>query len=259
MIGPEQRQRPTSRDVRCKNVYEFSHSGVFIGQFELGGGFKDRDRGSPTPTPRGIVMDEERQHLRGWSSAARRLVVFNRQGPVPSAFLPQQIDMNDGRGLAIDTTHDFPLRDRSAPSQRPLSSSLRRHDAEGDRLADRQLQTSRPTPSSNSIRFPGPSTRPPATSTPGDHLGIPKSGGFNSSLQPLAGFASTPRPAGRTAATRSKDGAWPSFPADGHQSGAALRDRKLRPAGADLQHRLRTCRLGGEAAPAFLGKFGTRA
>ena len=90
-------------DVRCKNVYEFSHTGSFIGQFDWTG-FKTAT-GVGTPTPRGIVMDEN-GNVYVLEFSSRSIVVFNQQGQYQRDF-PHQIDMNDGRGLAIDTTHDL--------------------------------------------------------------------------------------------------------------------------------------------------------
>ena len=70
-------------DVRCKNVYEFSHSGVFIGQFDWSG-FKTAT-GIATPTPRGIVMDEN-GNVYVLEFSSRRIVVFNRQGQYQRVF-----------------------------------------------------------------------------------------------------------------------------------------------------------------------------
>ena len=89
-------------DVRCKNVWEFSHSGTFIRQFDWSG-WKTAT-GFFTPTPRGIGMDEN-GNIYVLELNSRTIAVFNRLGQFQRVF-PQITDMNDPRGLDIDTVHD---------------------------------------------------------------------------------------------------------------------------------------------------------
>jgi sugar lactone lactonase YvrE len=233
-------------DVRCKNVYEFSHTGSFIGQFDWTG-FKTAT-GVGTPTPRGIVMDEN-GNVYVLEFSSRRIVVFNRQGQYQRVF-PQQIDMNDGRGLAIDTTHDL-LYAIGALKQR-----LFKFNYAGTMLKEIDSPTGsfgvKTDPKFNSIRFPAVDS---ATGNvyAGDTWGY-RIWGFNSSLQPLSGFTSTPSP-----------------PADGgytQQTGVAIvpaggtNPERLYVAGS-FDQRVQIFNTGSDcrsaaSCPAFLGKFGTR-
>jgi tripartite motif-containing protein 71 len=88
-------------DVRCKNVWEFAHSGSFIRAFDWSGWKKAT--GYFEPTPRGIQMDEN-GNIYVLELNSRTVVVFNRSGQFLRVF-PRQDDMNDPRGLDIDTNH----------------------------------------------------------------------------------------------------------------------------------------------------------
>ena len=70
-------------DVRCKHVYEFTHTGTFIGQFDWTGWKKAT--GFNTPTPRGIVMDEN-GNVYVLEFSSRTIVVFNKQGQYQRVF-----------------------------------------------------------------------------------------------------------------------------------------------------------------------------
>ena len=87
--------------MRCKNVWEFSHSGTFIRAFDWSGW--KHATGLFTPTPRGIGMDEN-GNIYVLELESRTVVVFNKSGVWQRNF-PRQDDMNDPRGLDIDTNH----------------------------------------------------------------------------------------------------------------------------------------------------------
>jgi tripartite motif-containing protein 71 len=89
-------------DVSCKNVWEYAHDGTFIRGFDWTG-WKN-DTGYFTPTPRGIQMDEN-GNIYVLELNSRTVVVFDRLGQYQRVF-PRQADMNDPRGLDIDTNHD---------------------------------------------------------------------------------------------------------------------------------------------------------
>ncbi len=89
-------------DVRCKNVWEFSHAGAFVRGFDWSG-WKTAT-GYNEPTPRGIGIDEN-GNIYVLELNSRTVVVFNRQGQFQRVF-PRVPDMNDPRGLDIDTAHD---------------------------------------------------------------------------------------------------------------------------------------------------------
>ena len=88
-------------DVRCKNVWEFGHDGTFIRAFDWSGWKKAT--GKFTPTPRGIQMDEN-GNIYVLELDSRAISVFNKQGQFLRVF-PATNDLNDPRGLDIDTTH----------------------------------------------------------------------------------------------------------------------------------------------------------
>jgi tripartite motif-containing protein 71 len=89
-------------DVACKNVWEFAHDGTFIRQFDWSG-WKTAT-GYFQPTPRGIGIDEN-GNIYVLELNSRTIVVFNRSGQFLRVF-PRITDMNDPRGLDIDTCHD---------------------------------------------------------------------------------------------------------------------------------------------------------
>jgi tripartite motif-containing protein 71 len=89
-------------DVACKNVWEFAHDGTFIRQFDWSG-WKTAT-GYFQPTPRGIGMDEN-GNIYVLELNSRTVAVFDKQGQFLRVF-PRITDMNDPRGLDIDTTHD---------------------------------------------------------------------------------------------------------------------------------------------------------
>jgi sugar lactone lactonase YvrE len=88
-------------NTACKNVYEYAHDGTFIRQFDWSG-WKTAT-GFFQPTPRGIQMDEN-GNIYVLELNSRTIVVFNQQGQFQRVF-PQVSDMNDPRGLDIDTVH----------------------------------------------------------------------------------------------------------------------------------------------------------
>ncbi|MDX6521694.1 MAG: tripartite motif-containing protein 71 [Gaiellales bacterium] len=88
-------------NTACNNVYEFAHDGTFIRQFDWSG-WKTAT-GFFTPTPRGIGMDEN-GNIYVLELNSRTIAVFNQQGQFLRVF-PQITDMNDPRGLDIDTNH----------------------------------------------------------------------------------------------------------------------------------------------------------
>ncbi len=100
-------------DVRCKNVWEFTHNGTFIPNTSLSskwaGGLDwsgwTTDTGYYQPTPRGIQMDEN-GNIYVLELNSRTIVVFNHSAQYVRSF-PRQADMNDPRGLSIDPTRDF--------------------------------------------------------------------------------------------------------------------------------------------------------
>jgi tripartite motif-containing protein 71 len=89
-------------NTACKNVYEYAHDGTFIRQFDWSG-WKTAT-GYFQPTPRGIQMDEN-GNIYVLELNSRTIVVFNRSGQFLRVF-PRVDDMNDPRGLDIDTVHD---------------------------------------------------------------------------------------------------------------------------------------------------------
>jgi tripartite motif-containing protein 71 len=89
-------------NTACKNVYEYAHNGTFIRQFDWSG-WKTAT-GYFQPTPRGIQMDEN-GNIYVLELNSRTIVVFNRLGQYLRVF-PRISDMNDPRGLDIDTTRD---------------------------------------------------------------------------------------------------------------------------------------------------------
>jgi hypothetical protein len=89
-------------DVRCKNVWIFSHTGTFLGQFNWAGW--KADTGFFTPTPRGIQIDENK-NVYVLELNSRTIVEFHEDGSYVKSF-PQVADMNDPRGLDINTNTD---------------------------------------------------------------------------------------------------------------------------------------------------------
>ena len=89
-------------NTACKNVYEYAHDGQFIRQFDWSG-WKTAT-GYFQPTPRGIQMDEN-GNIYVLELNSRTVVVFNRLGQFLRVF-PRIEDMNDPRGLDIDTVHN---------------------------------------------------------------------------------------------------------------------------------------------------------
>jgi tripartite motif-containing protein 71 len=90
-------------DVFCKNVDIFSHSGAFLGQFNWAGW--KTDTGYFTPTPRGIQIDENK-NVYVLELNSRTIVEFHEDGSYVKSF-PRVTDMNDPRGLDIDTNHGW--------------------------------------------------------------------------------------------------------------------------------------------------------
>jgi hypothetical protein len=121
--------------------------------------------------------------------SSRRIVVFNSQGQWLRDF-PAQTDMNDGRGLAIDTTHDLLY------ALRALKQRLFKFNYAGTMLKEIDSPTGsfgvQTDPKFNSIRFPAVDS---ATGNVyvGDTWGY-RVWAFNQSLAPLSGFTSTPSP-----------------------------------------------------------------
>jgi sugar lactone lactonase YvrE len=89
-------------DVFCKNVDIFSHTGTFLGQFNWAGW--KTDTGFFTPTPRGIQIDEN-GNVYVLELNSRTIVEFHEDGSYVKSF-PRVSDMNDPRGLDINTTTD---------------------------------------------------------------------------------------------------------------------------------------------------------
>ena len=90
-------------DVSCKNVWIFSHDGTFLGQFNWAGW--KADTGFFQPTPRGIQIDENK-NVYVLELNSRTIVEFNESGQYIRSF-PRVADMNDPRGLDIDTNHGW--------------------------------------------------------------------------------------------------------------------------------------------------------
>ncbi len=88
-------------NTACKNVYEYAHDGTFIRQFDWSGWTTATH--FYQPTPRGIQMDEN-GNIYVLELNSRTIAVFDRQGQFIRVF-PQITDMNDPRGLDIDTVH----------------------------------------------------------------------------------------------------------------------------------------------------------
>jgi sugar lactone lactonase YvrE len=234
-------------DVRCKNVYEFTHDGSFIEQFNWSGW--KTVTGLNEPTPRGIVMDEN-GNIYVLEFSSRSIVVFNKQGQWQRDF-PTQSDMNDGRGLAIDTTHHL-LYAVGALNQRMFQFNY-----QGTMLKKIDSPTGsfgiKTDPKFNSIRFPAVD---PATGNVyvGDTWGY-RIWAFDQNLAPLSTFTSTPSP-----------------PADGgytQQTGVAIvpsdssNPERLYVAGSFDQrvqefNTALDCRAAQPNCPAFIRTFGTR-
>jgi hypothetical protein len=89
-------------DVFCKNVDIFNHDGTFVGQFDWTGW--KRDTGYFQPTPRGIQIDENK-NVYVLELNSRTVVVFHEDGTYERSF-PRVTDMNDPRGLDINTNTD---------------------------------------------------------------------------------------------------------------------------------------------------------
>ena len=90
-------------DTRCNNVWEFAHDGTFIRGFDWSGW--RTATGLFTPVPRGIGIDEN-GNIYVAELNSRTVAVFNRLGQFQRVF-PRVSDMNDPRGLDIDTTRDL--------------------------------------------------------------------------------------------------------------------------------------------------------
>jgi hypothetical protein len=89
-------------DVFCKNVDIFNHDGTFVGQFNWAGW--KADTGFFTPTPRGIQIDENK-NVYVLELNSRTIVEFHEDGSYVKSF-PRVADMNDPRGLDINTNTD---------------------------------------------------------------------------------------------------------------------------------------------------------
>jgi sugar lactone lactonase YvrE len=172
-------------DVRCKNVWMFTHNGTFLGAFNWTG------TGLHEPTPRGIVMDQY-GNVYVLELASRTIQVFNKQGVWQHAY-PEQIDMNDPRGLAIDEGHNL-LYAVGALQQHLIQFS---YTSSGTGAMTKEIDSPNGTYKKagarfNSIRFPAvdPNT---GNVYVGDTWGY-RIWGFDDSLQPLAGFTSTVYP-----------------------------------------------------------------
>jgi DNA-binding beta-propeller fold protein YncE len=91
-------------DPRCRNVYAFTHTGVFEFQFNWTG-WKTLT-GLGTPIPRGIAEGRDwdgngQRDIYVVEHNSRRVVVFNKLGQYLGAF-PRVDQMNDPRGLDVD-------------------------------------------------------------------------------------------------------------------------------------------------------------
>ena len=150
-------------NTACKNVYEYAHDGTFIRQFDWSG-WKTAT-GYFQPTPRGIGMDEN-GNIYVLELNSRTIVVFNKQGQFLRVF-PKITDMNDPRGLDIDTVHD------RIYAVGALHGRVYEFDYQGtsSRSGTRRWVRTRFTATRRSTRSARPrSIRPPATSssaTPG--------------------------------------------------------------------------------------------
>jgi hypothetical protein len=181
-------------DVRCKNVWEFTHNGTFIPNTSVtskwAGGLDwsgwTTDTGYFQPTPRGIQMDEN-GNIYVLELNSRTIVVFNHSAQYVRSF-PRQADMNDPRGLSIDTTRDI-IYAVGALKQRLFKfnyagTMLKEIDA-----SDGTFNIHSDPTHFNSIRFPAVD---PATGNVyvGDTWGY-RVWGFDSNLAPLPGATFT--------------------------------------------------------------------
>lgn len=90
-------------DPRCRNVYAFSHTGDFLFGFNWQG-WKNAT-GLSTPIPRGLAGDGNGL-IYVAEHNSRSVVVFDESGNYLYKF-PKQSDMNDPRGLDLDTTNGY--------------------------------------------------------------------------------------------------------------------------------------------------------
>jgi sugar lactone lactonase YvrE len=93
-------------DVRCKDIYVFSHDGTFQHGFDWSGW--KAATGFNIPTPRGLQMDEN-GNIYVTDLNSHRVSVFNKAGQFQRIFpaSPADLDLRDPRGMGIDTTHDW--------------------------------------------------------------------------------------------------------------------------------------------------------